>query len=161
MIAPFYFGGWRDGGAGAVGRKEELTFSASLGAAPSINDMEELAVVTAGAQQAELQTINIAPKYGCPRERRCKTRERQAAAIRRMQICDIRAIGEYDDEGRAEKLGLTFFFMILAPWIAVMAIPRLLTMSVVFGFDAFNDMHRCDYINDAEAKTKPLGPITT
>jgi hypothetical protein len=80
------------------------------------------------------------------------TVNRQAAAIRRMQTCDIRAIGEYDDEGRAEKLELTFFFIILAPWIAVMAVPMLLTVAVVFGFNALNNMHQCDYVNDAEVK---------
>ena len=147
-------GRWR--GRGAVGRKNSLNFFLQVyGAAPSINDMKNLAAVTAGAQQAQLQTNQFGAQVWMPSQAQMQdTVNRQAAAIRRTQTCDIRAIGEYDDEGRAEKLELTFFFIILAPWIAVMAVPVLLTVAVVFGFNALNNMHKCDYTNDAEVKTE-------
>ncbi len=117
--------------------------------------MKDLAVVTAGAQQTELQTNQYGTQVWMPSQAQMQdTVNRQAAAVGRMQTCDIRAIGEYDDEGRAEKLELTFFFIILAPWIAIMAVPVLLTVAVVFGFNALNNMHQCDYINDAKVKTE-------
>ncbi len=125
------------------------------GAAPSINDMKNLAAVTAGAHQPQLQTNQFGAQVWMPSQAQMQaTLNRQAAAIRHTQTCEIRAIGEYDDEGRAKKLELTFFFIILAPWIAVMAVPVLLTVAVVFGFNALNNMHQCDYINDAEVKTE-------